>query len=135
MTCEELLELIAEVQRHQTELDDVEVKAAKGGTPRRIYETLSAFANRPSGGVILFGLDEQGDFSIVGVGNPHRLQEEVSHVAAAEMEPALRPEFTVEEVESKTVVAVEVPGISNDQKPCYYKPAGLPGGLHQGGEY
>jgi ATP-dependent DNA helicase RecG len=75
-------------------------------------------------------LDEQGDFSVVGVGNPHRLQEEVSHVAAAEMEPALRPEFIVERVEGKTVVAIEVPGIPNDQKPCYYKPAGLPGGAY-----
>jgi len=74
MTREELLELVAEVQRHQTELDDIEVKAAQGGTPKRTYETLSAFANRPGGGVILFGLAERGNFDVMGVGNPHRLQ-------------------------------------------------------------
>jgi hypothetical protein len=31
LTREELLELIAEVQQHQSELDDVEVKSARGG--------------------------------------------------------------------------------------------------------
>ena len=36
MTREELLQLIAEVQQHQSELDDVEAKSAKGGTPKRL---------------------------------------------------------------------------------------------------
>ena len=126
MTREELLELIDGVQRHRSEMTAVEVKAAQGGTPKRIYEPLSAFANRHEGGVILFGLDEDRDFQIVGVGDVHRLQEEVSNVAAAEMEPPLRPEFTVEEFDGKTVVAVEVPEILMEQKPCYYKTAGRP---------
>jgi len=46
MTREELLQLIALVQRQQTELDNLEVKAARGGTPRRLFEALAAFANR-----------------------------------------------------------------------------------------
>ena len=46
MTREELLELIAEVQQHQSELDDVGVKSARGGTPKRLFEPLSAFTNR-----------------------------------------------------------------------------------------
>ena len=46
----ELLELNAEVQKHQSELEAVEVKAARGGTPQRLYESLSVLANRPGGG-------------------------------------------------------------------------------------
>ena len=46
MPREELLELIAEVQQHQSELDGVEVESARGGTPKRLFEPLSAFANR-----------------------------------------------------------------------------------------
>lgn len=91
MTREELLQLIAEVQQHQSELDDVEVKSAQGGTPQRLFEPISAFANRVGGGVILFGLDERRSFEVVGVGNAHRLQEEIGHLVAAEMEPALLP--------------------------------------------
>lgn len=95
MTLEELRQLVTDVRRRHSELDNVEVKAARGGTPRRLYESLSAFANRTGGGVLLFGLDEGKDFSIVGVGNAQRLQEELTHLASAEMEPALRPQFVV----------------------------------------
>lgn len=118
MTHDELLQLIAEVQRHQSELDNVEVKAARQGTPQRLFEPLSAFANQPAGGVILCGLDESRDFAVCGVGDAQRLQEEVSQVAAEQMEPALRPEFTVAEVDGGTVVAVEVPAVARERRPC-----------------
>ncbi len=117
MTREELLELVAEVQRHQSELEDVEVKSARGGTPERLYEALSAFANRTDGGVILFGLDERRNFEVIGVGNAHRLQELVSDLCAAEIEPALRPEFTVEDINGTTVVAIEVAGVPRIRVP------------------
>ena len=130
MTREELFELIAEVQQRRSELNDIEVKSARGGTPRRMFEPLSAFANRPGGGVILLGLDESNNFQIVGVGNVHRLQEEISHTAANEMEPALRPEFIVAEVEDHTVVAVEVSEIPAEQRPCFYRTAGLQNGSY-----
>ena len=96
MRNEELKQLIADVQNRQSELDSVEVKAARRGTPKRIYEALSAFANRPGGGVILFGLDESSDFSVVGVGDSQRLQEEITHIASDNMEPTLRPQFVVD---------------------------------------
>jgi ATP-dependent DNA helicase RecG len=79
---------------------------------------------------MLFGLDERRNFEVIGVGNAHRLQEEISHLAASEMEPTLRPEFTVEEVDGKTVVAVEVFELAAEQKPCFYKPAGLQRGSY-----
>jgi ATP-dependent DNA helicase RecG len=60
MNHEEVQRLIAEVQHRQSELNDVEVKSAHAGTPKRLYESLSAFANRVDGGVLLFGLDERG---------------------------------------------------------------------------
>ena len=108
MTRNELRQLIAEVQKRQSEFDHVEVKAARGGTPKRLYEPLSAFANRTGGGVLLFGLDESKDFSIVGVGDAHWLQEDITSLASADMEPALRPQFVVDEIDDETVVAVEI---------------------------
>jgi ATP-dependent DNA helicase RecG len=129
MTRNELRQFIADVQKHQSEFANVEVKTARGGTPRRLYEPLSAFANRTDGGVLLFGLDESRDFSIVGVGDAHRLQEEITHLAS-DMEPALRPHFLVDEIDGETVVMVEVDEIPAAQKPCFYKPAGLPKGAY-----
>ena len=130
MTRNELRQLIAEVQKRQSEFDHVEVKAARGGTPRRLYEPLSAFANRTGGGVLVFGLDESRDFSVVGVGDAHRLQEDITSLASADMEPALRPQFMVDEIDDETVVAVEIEETPAAQKPCFYKQAGLPKGAY-----
>jgi ATP-dependent DNA helicase RecG len=130
MTREELIQLVADVHEHQCELDNVEVKSAHKGPPTRIFEVLSAFANRTDGGVLVFGLDENRGFEPVGVGDAQRLQEVVSQVATNEMEPALRPDFTVELIDGKTIVAVEISGVSADQRPCYYKPQGLQKGSY-----
>jgi len=130
VTRDELLQVIADVQQHKSETGDVEVKTARGGTPKRSYEALSAFANHPAGGVMLFGLDEGKDFEVVGVGDAHRLQEDISSLAADNMEPALRPTFTVADIDGKTVVAVEIPELAPERKPCYYKTAGLQGGSY-----
>jgi ATP-dependent DNA helicase RecG len=52
MTREDLGRLVAQVRQRRAELDDVEVKAARGGTPKRLCQALSAFANRTGGGVV-----------------------------------------------------------------------------------
>jgi Putative DNA-binding domain len=76
VTWDELLQLVASVQQHQSAMGNVEVKAARGVTPQRLYEPLSAFANHTGGGVILFGLDEKSNFEVVGVGDTLQLQED-----------------------------------------------------------
>jgi len=124
MDREAILSLISDLRRCHGELDGVEAKAAHTGTPPDLFKPLSAVANRPGGGVLLFGLDEDAGFKVVGVGNPRKLQEDLSGLAA-QMEPPLRPSFSVEEIEGGNVVAVEVPEVSYDQKPCYHRPHGL----------
>jgi len=119
-----ILRLIAELRRRHGELEGVEAKAAHTGTPADLFKPLSAFANRAGGGILLFGLDEDAGFKVVGVGNPRKLQEDLSGLAA-QMEPPLRPSFSVEEIEGETLVAVEVPEVAFDQKPCYHRPHGL----------
>ena len=69
MTLDDLTKIITEVQKLQSELDDVEVKAALHGTPQRLFETLSAFGNRTGGGVLLLGLDETHLYHFGGIGS------------------------------------------------------------------
>lgn len=112
---------ISELRRRHGELEGVEAKAAHNGTPLDLYKPVSAFANHTGGGVLLFGLDEDAGFKVVGVGNPRKLQEDLSGIAS-QMDPPLRPVFSVEDIEGGTVVAVEVPEVFYDQKPCYHRP-------------
>ena len=130
MTREELKQLIEELQQRQSELDNVEVKTAKAGTPKRLYESLSVFANRPVGGIVLFGLDEGRKFEMVGVGDFQRLQEEITAVTSDQMDPSLRPQFTIDEVDGNIIVALEIDEVPAQQKPCFYKNAGLPKGAY-----
>lgn len=89
MDQQEALELIEAVQQSRFEGAEIEVKAAHRGLPRRLYETMSAFANHPNGGVIILGLDEEQDFAAVGVANPQQRLAELGDMAS-QMIPPLR---------------------------------------------
>lgn len=130
MTADEIRQLIREVQTQQCELDDVEVKSAHQGSPSKLYDTFSALANRTGGGVILFGVDEAQRFAVVGVHDANRLIADVTGKATDEMEPPLRLQFSVAEIDGCPIVTAEVPEVPIEQKPCFYKSTGLQRGSY-----
>ncbi|MDA8337118.1 MAG: putative DNA binding domain-containing protein [Peptococcaceae bacterium] len=129
MTREEFLQLINDIQSLQSEMDNIEVKAAARGAPK-IYDSLSALSNRISGGIIIFGLDEGNDFQATGVYDLNDLRTKIGE-ATVQMEPPVRPEFTSVNLDNGAVLlAVEIPECPYKLKPCYHKPAGLNGGSY-----
>ena len=123
MLAEELTQLIEDVINLRCELNKVELKKAADGTPRRLYDTLSSFANQTGGGVIIFGIDQKNDFDICGVYDPQDLQVKVTE-QAKQMEPLIRPLFTVAQINGKTVVSAEISECDINEKPCFYRGAG-----------
>lgn len=123
MTDEELREHIALLRRVRTDFRHVEAKLAWGGLPKRLWETLSAFANTAGGGVIILGLDEGANFEVVGVENPRKILQDLGNMTA-DMEPRLAPVIDVKEIDGRPLVVAEVPELLPSQKPCYYRPAG-----------
>lgn len=85
----EALEWVEAVQTDRFEGSEVSVKAARRGLPSRLYETLSAFANRMGGGVVILGLDEARDFAAIGVDDPQQTLAELGD-QASRMKPPLR---------------------------------------------
>ena len=67
MLANELRELVGRIQKQKSEEQTIELKAANKGTPQRLYDTLSSFSNQDQGGIIIFGIDEEHDYSLVGV--------------------------------------------------------------------
>ena len=128
MTLDDVIEVIHQLHRYGSEGRGVEAKRATDQLPRRLWETLSAFANTADGGVILLGVDERDGFSVSGVSQPGRLQADLASMCADQMEPPLRPLIQLWEIDGKTLVTAEVPELPPHQKPCYYRGSGLHNG-------
>lgn len=59
-----LSDLVSRLRSIGTDTRHVEAKAAAGGLPKSIKESISAFSNSPGGGLIVLGLDEKNGLSI-----------------------------------------------------------------------
>lgn len=123
MQTEELVELVKEIQTSKSESRTLELKTAEIGCPKKLYDTLSSFSNQDDGGIIIFGIDESKDYSVVGVYDSQDLQKQINN-QCKEMEPVVRPLITICEVDGKSVVSAEIPGIEITNRPCYYKGKG-----------
>ena len=123
MQTEELLTLVKQIQMKQCEEQTIEVKSARSGCPTKLYGTLSGFSNQDDGGIIIFGLDENQNFKAVGVYDPHDLQKKVTE-QCKQMEPVIRPLFTVCMLDDIAIVSAEIPSANPDQRPVFYRGVG-----------
>ncbi|MBC7692211.1 MAG: putative DNA binding domain-containing protein [Methylotenera sp.] len=127
MTEGELKEIVSALRDIGTDHADVEAKACKVGFPKRLWETLSAFANTANGGIIILGLDEEDNFSICGVKEPRKVLQDFASLCD-QMEPPIRAQIHPYKLEGKTVIVAEIPEVERDYKPCYYKGSGQTNG-------
>ena len=58
------------------------------------------------------------------------LQKQISALCSDSMEPTIRADITPIEYENKKLLAVQINEISQNKKPCYYKPKGLKNGSY-----
>jgi ATP-dependent DNA helicase RecG len=127
---EELWEIVDELRRVGTDTATVEAKAARKALPKDLWRTISSFSNTPGrgGGLIILGLDEDTDFSIVGVDEPKKTQATLDGLLAETMEPPIRASIEIIDVDEKQLVVAEIPEASFRDKPVYNKNKGLPRG-------
>ena len=118
MVEQELRDLIQQIQTRGCEEQTTEVKAAHGGCPGKLYDTMSAFSNQNSGGIFVFGLDEQHGFHKVGVYDAQDLQKKVMEYGE-QMTPVVRPVFTVYDEDGLIFVSAEIPPLDIAERPCF----------------
>ena len=129
MQIDDLIELAKRVQAQQAEAKTVEVKAAHRGCPSKLRDTLSSFSNQNSGGILLFGLDENEHFAAVGVYDLQDLQKKVTE-QCNQMQPPVRALFTTAEYEGVWICSAEIPSVAYSERPCYYIGAGIQNGSY-----
>ncbi|CAB0528423.1 hypothetical protein CIP107507_02180 [Corynebacterium diphtheriae] len=86
-TLDSLTEQLAELRRLHRDSTDIEVKRASE-LPENLPETTCAFANMPSGGTIILGVDENRDFEVVGVADAAALEEALISQTPNSVKPA-----------------------------------------------
>lgn len=118
MVEQELRELIEQIQTRGCEEQTTEVKAARGGCPEKLYDTISAFSNQNTGGVFVFGLDEKDNFKKVGVYDAQDIQKKVMEYCE-QMTPVVRPVFTVYNEGTLVFVSAEIPPVDITDRPCF----------------
>ena len=123
MLAEELVKLVSDIINLKCERQNIELKKAAGGTPERLYNTLSSFSNQNGGGIIIFGIDEDDGYKVCGVYDPQDLQKKVTE-QAQQMMPVARPLFTVCKIGDAVVVSAEISECDLFDKPCYYRGTG-----------
>lgn len=123
----ELADIIDLLRTSETDLTHIEAKRAERELPKRLWETLSAFANTSGGGVIVLGLDERNEFAAIGVHNAAKVQSDLASMCS-EMEPPLRPVISVHRIVGKALVVAQIGELDRTQKPCFHRPAGYTNG-------
>lgn len=116
-------ELVDAMRVVGADLHSVEVKAAAGGLPTSVVETLSAFSNG-AGGTLLLGLDEATGFTPSAGFEPLKIRDALAGACADKMDPPLRLEIEVEEFDGTSILRVEVPELDPLAKPCFVSARG-----------
>lgn len=119
-----LLSIIKNIQNLKAEKQNIELKSTKGGFPKRIYDTLSAFSNQDEGGILIFGVTDKPSFEICGVYDAEDVQKKIME-SCMQMEPPVRAVITIVETDGKLVVAAEIPGVELARRPVYYAGTGI----------
>jgi len=128
----EIKQLIKKGVDHNTEMSLIEFKDARGGLPKKIWKTVSSFSQRPGGGVIVFGINDNKDnksIKVIGLSNIATIQENLGDLMK-NMSFTIRPEYHIIEFQKKSLLVVFIPECPDEFKPCYYEPAGLPNGAY-----
>lgn len=123
MLKEELLDIANEIIKTKSEKQNIEVKAANGGCPKRLYDTLSSFSNQDGGGIIVFGLDEEQGFKPVGVYDLQDLQKKVTE-QCNQMVPPVKAVFTTAVLDGMNICSAEIPSVDVSDRPIYYSGVG-----------
>jgi len=101
---------------------DLEFKAARGGLPKSLWPTVSAFANT-QGGWIVLGVDEDRKPPIVGVANADQMLQSFYDSLRDSQKisfPACGPlDANTELLDGKQIVVVRVPAAPRRSRPVY----------------
>lgn len=104
----------------------LEVKAAQGGLPGSLWETISAFANT-AGGCIVLGVKEHSDstLEVIGLSNAYKMLDDFWNAALSKDKLSARflqdSDARIESLDGREVIVIDVPRVSRLMRPVFLK--------------
>lgn len=117
-------DLLAALRADGDDSAAIEAKRASGGWPDDTARTLSAFANTPGGGTIVFGIDEASGFAPVGVWNAKDCRKALATTCRDALEPPVSATSQIETVDGHDIVVAEIQEAHATAKPVRVKKEG-----------
>jgi ATP-dependent DNA helicase RecG len=102
---------------------DIEVKAAAGGLPASLTESLCALSNLPTGGWVILGLDERSGFAPVPLGSVNTLKQGLA-AKARSCDPPVRVTINDASVDGFPVVIATAAATASSARPCRVRSTG-----------
>jgi ATP-dependent DNA helicase RecG len=134
MDTAEVRSLVSLLRARGTDLTDVEAKAAVGGLPKSVRDSISAFSN-DRGGTIILGLEEATGFGLAPAFDAVRIRDALAAACADDMEPPVRAEVSIVDFDGGALVEADVPQLDPRFKPCFVKARGeYNGSFTRGGD-
>lgn len=115
--------LRASLQPPQHELNEMDWKAALSPNKKRLAEHLSALANYPGGGYLVFGVDNVGSPIGVDEQTVEATTTQLANLGRSALEPPVSIDHAVGDFESARLLFVHVP--ESAVKPVHLRNAGL----------
>lgn len=105
------------------ESKNIEYKVTVPDKSEKYMKTVVAFANG-SGGRIVFGIDDK-TLEVVGMDpeNIFKTMDAITNAISDSCEPRIRPEVTLQAIEDKTIIVVEI--LPGAMRPYYIKSKGM----------
>lgn len=129
MTHQEAIEAIRQLRQYGTETNQIEAKTAKGGFSKKWHDTFSSFSNK-YGGIIIFGLSEDGKFRPEKINNLKSLQSRIGGFCRDAMYPPVSLDIIPFEFEGEQLLAAKIYELPQNKKPCYYIDLGISKGSY-----
>ncbi len=115
--------LRATLEPPQHELNELDWKAALSPEKKRLTEHLSAFANHPGGGCLVFGVDRSGVPVGVAQTEVETIVNQLANLGRAALEPCVALDHSVETFEDVRMLLVCVP--ESSVKPVHLRGKGI----------
>lgn len=119
----DLSSVVARLQRLGTDTASVEAKAAAGGMPTTIGESISAFGNA-NGGLLILGLSEKDGFRPASGFDAPSIRDALARICSDDLEPPVRSDVEIVAFEGASVVILDVPPTDPLQRPLHIKRKG-----------